>query len=328
MMRKSLPLILALLALAVPGLAAAPYRLTLPAGTALEIAAVKDVDSGSLESGDIVLFTVTKPAVVKGVDLIPKGSAGRGVAVYSRGARVGGRGELMVEVEEVAAADGTWIPIRVRDSGAGGLAGLIPPESMDLTEPVFPKGKNGLLSAKRVLPAWTTAAREFVVTPGGALPRIAAAPLAPPKGAQGTPVKVPEGTLVTIHPKTEISSGNVKTGDTVEFVVSQPVTVEGRTIVAAGAVVKGTVLLARESGKGNKGGELVLGLDRVATVDGKSLDLRLSSAEKGSGNRAISFGVSRVVPLVGMAVSGRQAVVPVDKEFVVGVSRDSMVVAP
>lgn len=326
-MRRFAPLILAL-ALALPAAAAAPYRLALPAGTPLEIAAVKDVDSGSLESGDIVLFTVTKPAVVKGIALIPTGSAGRGVAVYSRASRVGGRGELMVEVEEVAAADGTWIPIRVRDADAGGLAGLIPEESMDLTEPVFPKGKNGMLSAKRVLAVWTTAPREFVVTPGGPLPRIAAAPLAAPKGARGTPVKVPEGTLVTIHPKVEISTADVKTGDTVEFVTSQPLVVDGKTVVAEGAVVKGTVLLARESGKANKGGELVLGLDRVATVDGKSMDLRLSSAEKGSSNRAISFGVSRVVPLVGLAVSGRQAVVPVDQEFLVGVSRDSLVVVP
>lgn len=321
-------LMLALLALAAPALAASPYRLTLPAGTPLEISAVKDVDSGSLESGDIVLFTVTTPAIVQGIALVPKGSAGRGVAVYSRAARVGGRGELMVEVEEVAAADGTWIPIRVRDADTGGLAGLIPEESMSLAEPVFPKGRNGQLPASLVLPVWTTASRDFVVTPGGALPKIAAAPLAPPKSARGTPVKVPEGTVVTIHPKAEISSGNVQTGDTVEFVTSEPVVVDGRTVVAEGAVVKGTVLLARQSGAANKGGELVLGLDRVATVDGKSMDLRLSSAEKGSANRAISFGISRVVPLVGIAVSGRQAVVPVDQEFLVGVARDSLVVVP
>lgn len=327
MFRSFAPLVL-LLALVAPALAAQPYRLTLPKGTLLEMSAVKDVDSGSLESGDLVLFTVTKPAVVKGVTLVAKGAAGRGVAVYSRGARVGGRGELMVEVEEVAAADGTWIPVRVRSADAGGLAGLIPEESMDLTEPVFPKGKNGMLSSKRVLQVWTVAAQEFVVTPGGALPKVAAAPLVAPKGLKGTPVKVLEGSPVVIRPKVEIVSGQVKTGDTVEFVTTEPLVVDDKTVVAEGAVAKGTVLLARESGKANKGGELVLSIDRVVGVDGKPIELRLSSAKKGSGNKAISFGLSRVVPLVGLAVSGRQAVVPVDKEFVVGVARDCLVVVP
>lgn len=304
-------LLLLLLALA------APARLTLPAGTPVQISATQDVDSGSLQSGDLVAFTVTAPVVVKGVTIIPQGAAARGVAVYSRPSRVAGRGELLVEVEDVAAADGTWIPLRVRDADAGGLAGLIPEDSMDLTEAVFPKGSNGMLSAKRVLQVWTTAPRDFTVAGG----KVTAVPPALGKGA----VPVPEGTLVTIRPQAEISTETARTGDTVQFVVTDAVTVQGRTVIAEGAAVTGTVLLARESGRANHAGELVLGIDRVTAVDGKPLPLRLSAAEQGGANRGLSFGLSRVVPLLGLAISGRQAVVPVDQVFVVGVAGDCVV---
>lgn len=325
---RTLPSLLLLAALlALPALAAPPRVLTLPAGTAIDLSAVTDVDSGSLQSGDLITFRILEPVVVQGVTLLAREGAARGVAVYSRGARVGGRGELIVELADVAAVDGTWIPLRVRPEGSGGLAALIPEEQMDLSEPVFPKGRNGMISAKRVYRVWTTAAQSFTVT-GDRVPQVARVPLAPPQGARGTPVQVPEGTVVGIHPVAELVTGQVHEGDAVDFVVSQDVLVGGKRVLAAGATAKGTVLVARESGEANKGGLLVLGVDRVATVDGKAIPLRLSSASKGDSNRILSFGVSRVVPLAGLAIRGRQAVVPVDQEFLVGVARDCLVVVP
>ncbi len=305
-----------------------PYRLSVYPGTPLEISAARDVDSGSLKSGDLVLFVVTKPVVVNGVTVVATSAAARGVAVYSRAARVGGRGELLVEVEDVAAVDGTWIPLRVRAAEAKGLADLIPEECMDLAEPVFPKGRNGLLSSKRVLKAWTAAPQDFMVRPGGQSPRVAAAPLVSPPGVAGTPVRLVEGTPVTIRPASEIVSDQVHTGDSVKFLTTRAVIQNGRTVIAAGASVVGTVLLARASAAANHPGELVLGIDSVVGVDGRPILLRLSSASAGSTNRAISFGLSAVVPLAGLAVHGRNAVVPVGHEFVVAVVRDCLVMVP
>ncbi len=305
-----------------------PNRLTLEPGTPLEIAVVQDVDSGSLKSGDLVRFRVIQPVLVKGIPVVASEAPARGVAVYSRAARVGGRGELMVQVEDVAAVDGTWIPLRVRPASEKGLAGLIPAECMDLTEPVFPKGRNGRLSSQRVLKAWTSARQDFLVTSVKASSKVVAAPLAAPKGLPGKPVRVVAGTPVSLRPASEIVSDQVVTGDAVSFVTSRELNLNGQTLVAAGAPATGTVLLAREAGAANHGGVLVLGIESVQGVDGRPIPLRLSSATSGSANHVISLGISAVVPLVGLAVHGRNAVVPVDHEFVVAVAQDCLVVVP
>jgi hypothetical protein len=303
-------------------------RLTLESGTPLEIAVVQDVDSGSLKSGDLVHFRVTRPVLVKGIPVVASEAPARGVAVYSRAARVGGRGELLVQVEDVAAVDGTWIPLRVRPARDKGLAGLVPAECMDLSEPVFPKGRNGRLSSQRTLEAWTAARQDFLVTSAGTSHKVVAAPLTPPKGLPGTPVRLVAGTLVSLRPASEIVSDQVVTGDAVPFVTSQELVLNGQTLVAAGAPATGTVLLAREAAAANHGGVLVLGIESVQGVDGRAIPLRLSSATSGSGNHVISLGISAVVPLVGLAVHGRNAVVPVDHEFVVAVAQDCLVVVP
>ena len=57
-------------------------RLTLESGTPLEIAVVQDVDSGSLKSGDLVHFRVTRPVLV-GIPVVASEAPARGVAVCS-----------------------------------------------------------------------------------------------------------------------------------------------------------------------------------------------------------------------------------------------------
>lgn len=323
MMRRSMLVLLVLAALAVPALGEA-QRLVLPAGSPLVISSKNDINSGDVQTGDLVEFTVHDAVSVKGVPVVAASAPARGVVVYSRHARIAGRGELMVEVQDVQAVDGSWIPIRVRSASTGGLAALVPQEDMDLTGATFPRGRNGLLSSGRVLDAWTTEEAAFLVTPQGPT----AAPLAPRHGAKGSPVKLVAGTPVHIHPTDAISSGSVQVGDQVAFTTSEAVTVNGKTVIESGAGAQGTVLMVVESAMANHGGELVLGIDSVQGVDGQAIPLRSTDASKGRGNHALSFALGRIVPLVGLAVSGRQAVVPPDQQFVVSVARDRLVMVP
>jgi len=310
---------------AAPG---APYPLEVPAGSPLALSAQVDLDSGSAKVGDKVAFVVTTPLVVKGLTLVATSAPGRGSVVYSRPARVAGRGELMVEVHDVQAVDGSWIPVGVRQGDKTGLAGLVEASMMSLTEPTFPRGRDGMLRSSQVLPAWTLEARTFVVTPGSNPPRIVAAPPSAPGTLQGHRTLVAAGTKVRIRALVDIVSGQVQVGDRVKFQTVEAVTVEGRKVVAVGAEALGTVLRAIESGAANQAGELVVSIDSVCGVDGRPLPLNRYAGHRGDSNRVLSLGADLIVPLSGLAIHGSQAVISRDEVFDVAVSEDRLVVVP
>lgn len=325
--RRRLALVLAwilVLGPAVLSAVSAPSRVEVPRGTPLEVAPQVDVDSGSAKVGDQVAFVVKSPVVVQGVKLVAAGAPGRGAVVYSRPARVAGRGELMVRLLDVQGVDGSWIPVGVRQGDQTGLAGLIPDVLMDLTEPQFPRGCNGLLSSRRLLDAWTLEPRAFAVRSG----KVAAAPLSAPANLKGKKILVPSGTLFQFRPLADVVSGQVVVGDRVKFAVVETVVVQGQPVIQAGAPALGTVLRAVESGAANKSGELVVSLDAVQGVDGRWLPAHSYQGDRGDANRLISLGVNLVVPLAGFAVSGRQAVISRDTVVTGGTSYDRLVVVP
>ncbi|MBM3462416.1 MAG: hypothetical protein FJX76_09965 [Armatimonadetes bacterium] len=72
--------------------------------------------------------------------------------------------------------------------------------------------------------------------------------------AQSRVIRLPEAAVVRIKPSYEIRSDKVKTGDTVEFVVVEPVKVDGVTLISEGAIASGVVTKAKHaSGFGQNG---------------------------------------------------------------------------
>ncbi len=325
-----LVVLILLLALSAVGSTApgALYHLEVPLGSPLALSAQVDLDSGSAKVGDKVAFVVTSPLVVKGVTVVATSAPGRGSVVYSRPARVAGRGELMVEVQDVQAVDGSWIPVGVRQGDQTGLAGLIEASMMSLTGPTFPRGRDGMLRASQILQAWTLEARTFVVTPGSAAPKVVAAPLSAPSTLQGQRIRVAAGTTVRIQAPADIVSGQVQVGDRVKFHTVEAVTVDGQQVIQAGAEAVGTVLRAIESGAANHAGELVVSIDSVNGVDGRPIPLNRYAGDRGGANRALSLGANLIVPLSGLAIHGRQAVISKDEVFDVAVAEDRLVVVP
>lgn len=95
-------------------------RLTLPAGTAVEIESAFSVSSANLEKGNRITFLVTRPVFVNGALGIARNAVATGRVVDIKKAQGWGRpGELAWEMEDVFAVDGSRVPLRVSESLKG-----------------------------------------------------------------------------------------------------------------------------------------------------------------------------------------------------------------
>ena len=241
---------------------------------------------------------------------------------------VGFRGELMMGIQDVQAVSGSWLPLRAQAARGNGLAKVIPESNFELTAPVFPSGKNVRLNHNQVFDVFTDGKRSFVVTTSSRGTSVAEVPPARVQRKGIRVVKVSDGATVRVHPAQELSSGQVNTGDSIDFVVIAPVLVGQTTVIAENAPAKGTVLLSRKADIANKAGLLVLSIDKVQAVDGSWIRLSAASAGRGSNNKAYSAAISVLVPVVGLAVNGREMVVHQDKEFTIYIYDDHYVGVP
>ncbi|HUS18408.1 MAG TPA: hypothetical protein VMZ25_02045 [Terriglobales bacterium] len=89
-------------------------------------------------------------------------------------------------------------------------------------------------------------------------------------------VVVPQGTPVAIRLQSAISSASATSGDSFDFVLAEPLVVNGKTVAPAGASGLGRVVAARKSGRLHNAGYLRLALASVE-VEGKQVPLQSSS---------------------------------------------------
>jgi hypothetical protein len=86
------------------------------------------------------------------------------------------------------------------------------------------------------------------------------------------PVSVPQGTSIHVVLDQTIASNRSRAGDEFEASISQPVVVDGKTVIPKGARVRGRVVEASESGRLSHVASLLLAL-RSVEVNGKSYAL-------------------------------------------------------
>lgn len=89
-------------------------------------------------------------------------------------------------------------------------------------------------------------------------------------------IVVPQGTPVNIRLQHSISSASARTGDSFDFVLAEPLVVDGKTVAPVGAAGVGRVVAARKSGRLHNAGYLRLALASVE-VAGKQVPLQSSS---------------------------------------------------
>jgi hypothetical protein len=91
-------------------------RVHIPAGTVIRIEAAVPISSANASEGDKIKFLVSRRVLVNGVVVIERGALVRAQVVKSKPAESWGRGGLLGwVVEDVAAVDGTRVPIKLSD---------------------------------------------------------------------------------------------------------------------------------------------------------------------------------------------------------------------
>ncbi len=107
------------------------------------------------------------------------------------------------------------------------------------------------------------------------------------KPAAPKPLVVPAGTVITVRLSQSVGSKISQPGQSFSATVAQPVAVEGKTVIPAGATASGTVVDAKPLGRFKGGAVLELKLDSV-TVNGAPQQISTAAVmrtEKGKGKR-------------------------------------------
>jgi hypothetical protein len=111
---------------------------------------------------------------------------------------------------------------------------------------------------------------------------------------------LPEGLTIHLETKEAISSKKAKKGDSVNFVVRDPVVIGGVTLVPAGSPAVGQVTAVRDNGK------LEISVSHV-DVGGRQIPVRGASDKKGASGAVGAVGAAVVFLPLGIFVRGREA---------------------
>jgi hypothetical protein len=137
-------------------------------------------------------------------------------------------------------------------------------------------------------------------------------------------------TPVVVQLAKSISSDSVKRGDSFSLIVAEPVTVDGKVVIPAGASGGGEVVDAGAAGLGGKPGKLVLAA-RYVDVAGVRVPLRAFHVSGGGRNNSatavavsetIALTVSPVGSVVGMLISGGNVKFPAGLKAIAKVAAD------
>lgn len=109
-----------------------------PDGTPLELELQSNISSKEAQEGDIINFTVVNDVVVNGVTVIQKGAPAKArVAVAKKSGHWGKSGKLGWAMQDVLAADGTRIPLRMEKKLSGDAKGGTVTTGVIVTSLVF-----------------------------------------------------------------------------------------------------------------------------------------------------------------------------------------------
>lgn len=147
---------------------------------------------------------------------------------------------------------------------------------------------------------------------------LVALPAAP---ASATPLTLKAGTAITLATTADLSSRDAEVGDPVDLVVSEPVVVDGVTVIPKGARATGEVSRAKGNGHLGKSGKLSVRVDHV-TAEGQSIPVRGQHAEEGRSGTLGVVGAAVVFLPLGALIKGKEAKIPAGSPLEVYVAQD------
>lgn len=121
--------------------------------------------------------------------------------------------------------------------------------------------------------------------------------------AAGRPqtVLVPGGTAVPVHVVGQVSSGQVKPGDTFQVQAAGDVVVNGMVVIRDGAEGQGVIGEVDHAGGNGHSGALTMNFDWVYAVDGGKIRLSQARQKQAEGDRK---GASSTATIIGLATFG------------------------
>ena len=152
------------------------------------------------------------------------------------------------------------------------------------------------------------AASQNAASPSNAAGGSAASSSAENKAPEPQPVVVPAGTTLTVKLGNSVGSKISSPGDSFSATLASAVTVDGNTVVPAGASARGTVVDAKPLGRFKGGALLELRLTSI-TVSGSERSIETSAVsrtEKGKGKRTavMAGGGTALGALIGGLAGG------------------------
>jgi len=125
--------------------------------------------------------------------------------------------------------------------------------------------------------------RHYLLTGGAVLLAVALGIAAATLPNRAEPMLIPESTAIHVTLDQALASNQSRPGDHFEATVSEPVIIDGKTVIPQGASAEGLVVDARPSGRLMGRAHLQLALESVA-VGGKNYGVRTSSKWKSGGD--------------------------------------------
>jgi len=136
---------------------------------------------------------------------------------------------------------------------------------------------------------WTK--RKYIALGGSAVLVAALAVGAAMRGNRSTTAMLPEETVIHVRLDQAVTSDQNRPGDHFTATVSQPIVLDNKTVVPAGAEVEGLVVDAKHSGRLRGRARLNLALESI-DVNGTEYQIRTTSAVRVGGkhkNRNIAW---------------------------------------
>ena len=135
----------------------------------------------------------------------------------------------------------------------------------------------------------------------------AALALAPQDGSAAGEVVLPDGTELTVITLEEISSKTATEGDALTFKVDEDVKVNGKVVIARGAIVKGEISNAKKSGRMGKAGTLSIRVLSTTAVDDQKVKLRASKGKEGDDKTGTTVALVVLFGPLGFLKKGKDA---------------------
>ena len=127
-------------------------------------------------------------------------------------------------------------------------------------------------------------------------------------------VTLKAGTVVPLRLTETVSTETHNVGDRVTFEVTRDVKVNGYTVIAAGTIAIGEVVVSEPPGMFGREGKIGLTIHRTEAVDGTSVPLRVTLTRKGAGKQLLSVGGGLVLCPLLFLVKGEKGTIPAGSE--------------